>query len=131
MVDDLFEVFEDLFEQRKKKGRRNDRDYREDRDREPPGTPPGPRRAEAPLFCVDCGARNEASGRFCLECGKLLPAPGQEMHCIRCAQVVPLTAKFCPKMRGEHRRRGEPVAFPHLSRGLGSVDERTLDAVGP
>ena len=91
MVDDLFDAFEDLFDRRKKKGRRDDADDR-DRRSESQRAPEAP-----PVFCTDCGARNEGNGRFCVDCGSVLPSPGQEMRCIRCEQVVPLTAKFCPK----------------------------------
>lgn len=96
MVDELFEVFEDLFDRRKKKKDR-DRSGRGDAPAEAK-TPPAPA-----VFCMECGARNEGNQRFCQECGKLLPSVGEEMRCPRCSTVVPLTAKFCGKC-------GTPVA---------------------
>jgi len=90
MVDELFEVFEDLFERRKKKKKGDNND----RGEPPPAAkaPPAP-----PVFCLQCGTKNEASGRYCQECGELLPAAGEEMRCLKCNMVVPLTAKFCGK----------------------------------
>lgn len=94
MVDEIFEVFEDLFERRKKK---------KDKDKSHKGktgdVAPAPAKAPAapPIFCTGCGARNEGSARFCMECGDLLPAPGEELRCIGCNSVVPLKAKFCPR----------------------------------
>jgi predicted amidophosphoribosyltransferase len=92
MVDDLFEVFEDLFERRdRKRDRDRDRDVegKRRRDAAPPVSPP--------TFCVDCGARNEGNARFCLECGGLLPSPGEELRCPGCSTALPLKAKFCPR----------------------------------
>ncbi|MCC7363909.1 MAG: zinc ribbon domain-containing protein [Dehalococcoidia bacterium] len=94
MVDELFEVFEDLFERRGKKKKNKDRAEAPVEAKAPPAPP---------VFCMDCGARNEGSQRFCQECGKLLPSAGEEMRCPRCSTVVPLTAKFCG-------RCGSPVA---------------------
>lgn len=89
MVDDLFEVFEDLFERkRKKKSRRDDDDEARPRDARPAPAAP-------PVFCLQCGTRNEAASRFCQECGDVLPAAGEEMRCLKCNAQVPLTAKFC------------------------------------
>lgn len=98
MSDDIFEVFEELFEWRKKrKGdkKKSDRDRGGDRTGEV-ATSAG-RAAVPPVFCIDCGARNEGDARFCMDCGKLLPSPGEELRCPRCSSVVPLTAKFCPR----------------------------------
>ena len=98
MVEELFEVFEDLFEFRKKKKKKpahyDERSYKHERGHHasPPVTP-APK--AAPVFCLDCGARNEGNSRFCLECGGVLPAAGEEMRCLKCESVVPLTAKFC------------------------------------
>jgi hypothetical protein len=89
MVDELFDVFEDLFERRKKK-----------RDKAARGAkPPAEARSPAapPVFCIGCGARNEGAARFCIECGELLPSPGEEMRCLGCNSIVPLRAKFCPR----------------------------------
>lgn len=97
MGDDLFEVFEDLFERRRRrKGRDGEYGNREGYD----GRPESEARAKPaapPVFCMDCGARNEGGQRFCQECGSLLPSPGEEMRCLKCNSVVPLTAKFCGK----------------------------------
>lgn len=92
MVEDLFEIFEELFERKRKKpkhkhpaGRMSDRDaYAE------PAPPPRP-----PVFCLECGTKNDADARFCLDCGSVLPAAGEEMRCLRCDSVVPLKARFC------------------------------------
>ena len=90
MVDEIFEVFEDLFERRKKKKDKkgNGADVARPAELKAPAAPP--------IFCTGCGARNEGSARFCLECGDLLPSPGAEMRCIGCNAVVPLKARFCP-----------------------------------
>lgn len=90
MVDDLFDVFEDLFERRRRKGR--------DRDDRTVGDPdvPTPAEPQKPLFCIECGGKNPPTSRFCQECGEVLPSPGEEMRCARCNNEVPLTAKFCP-----------------------------------
>lgn len=97
MSDEIFEVFEELFEWRKKKKRRSNGDS------ETPtsSTPPAP--VVVPIFCIKCGARNEGNSKFCLSCGELLPSAGEEMRCPRCSTALPLAAKFCP-------RCGTPVA---------------------
>ena len=93
MVDELLEVFEDLFERRSRgKGKKGKKGGGKDA---PPEMSPAARPALPPLFCLECGTKNGADGRFCLECGSLLPSPGQEMRCLRCDAAVPLTAKFC------------------------------------
>ncbi len=94
MSDDIFEVFEELFEWRKK--RKGDK-KKKDRDLTAGGPPAAGRTAAPPVFCIDCGARNEGDARFCMDCGKLLPSPGEELRCPRCSSIVPLTAKFCPR----------------------------------
>jgi ribosomal protein L40E len=96
MSDDLFDIFEDLFERRRKKGKR-----------QPPPGGPGEKASEQgvapapptrpPIFCLECGTKNEGSERFCSECGAVLPSAGEEMRCLRCNSPVPLTAKFCGK----------------------------------
>jgi Double zinc ribbon len=93
MVDELFEVFEDLFERRGKKSRKGKGSRGDDTPRSNGDRPPAP--ASPPLFCLECGVKNDAAGRFCQECGSLLPSPGEEMRCLKCNVVVPLTAKFC------------------------------------
>lgn len=94
MVDELFDVFEDLFDRRKKKKRDQDRDDRRGGDRsEAAATPNAP--PQPAVFCLDCGSRNEGGARFCQECGGLLPSAGEEMRCLKCNAEVPLTAKFC------------------------------------
>ena len=95
MVDELFEVFEDLFERR---SRKKDRDRAKD-GKERAGGGPGAsaRTSSPPLFCLECGTKNSPDGKFCAECGALLPSPGEEMRCLRCDAPVPLTAKFCSR----------------------------------
>lgn len=92
MVDEIFDVLEDLFERRNKK---------KNKDKKGKGGDVAPAAARAPasppVFCVGCGARNEGAARFCMECGELLPSPGEEMRCLGCNSVVPLKARFCPK----------------------------------
>ncbi len=88
MVDELFDVLEDLFERRKKKDKVGKGEKR---------TGEAPTPAAPPVFCTGCGARNEGNARFCLECGELLPSPGEEMRCLGCNSVVPLKARFCPR----------------------------------
>lgn len=92
MSDDFFEIFEDLFESRRK--RKYDR-YREER--YPDERDLRPRPSAPAIFCMKCGARNEAGSKFCLSCGDLLPAPGEEMRCLKCSATLPITAKFCPR----------------------------------
>lgn len=89
MVDELFEVFEDLFERRKKKRDRAGKGEKLPAEVRAPAAPP--------VFCIGCGARNEGGARFCIECGELLPSPGEEMRCLGCNSVVPLKARFCPR----------------------------------
>lgn len=89
MVDELFDVFEDLFERRQKKKNRAVKGENRAVEAKAPAAPP--------VFCIGCGARNEGGARFCLECGELLPSPGEEMRCLGCNSVVPLKAKFCPR----------------------------------
>lgn len=89
MVDELFEVFEDLFERRGKKRGKSAKGEKGPADVRAPAT--------APVFCIGCGARNEGGARFCMECGELLPSPGEEMRCLGCNSVVPLKARFCPR----------------------------------
>lgn len=91
MVDELFEVFEELFERRNKKKKKEGEKERKGggaRD----GVPAAP-----PVFCVDCGVRNEGGARYCMECGSLLPSPGEELRCLSCNTQLPLKAKFCPR----------------------------------
>lgn len=90
MVDELFEVFEELFERRKKKRKKGEKEGRHGGERPLAPAPP-------PVFCVDCGARNEGTARYCLECGALLPSPGEELRCPSCRTELPLKAKFCPR----------------------------------
>ena len=87
MVEELFEVFEELFERRKKKKKKQEREqsYRSE----------APARPKPAVFCLQCGTRNEGDHRFCLECGELLPSIGEEMRCLKCNGVVPITAKIC------------------------------------
>ena len=95
MVDELFEVFEDLFERRSRsKGKNGKKGVGKDERAaaEAPVRPTLP-----PLFCLECGTKNGADGKFCQECGALLPSPGQDMRCLRCDSAVPLTAKFCSR----------------------------------
>ncbi len=93
MVEELFEAFEDLFEGRKKKKKKEEeRAAKAARSSTPPAAP-----QVARVFCLSCGTRNEGDSRFCGECGELLPSAGQEMRCIKCEAVLPLTAKFCGK----------------------------------
>ncbi len=95
MVDELFEVFEDLFERRGKKSRKGKVERDEGATPVNAGRPPAP--ASPPIFCLECGVKNEGAARFCQECGSLLPSPGEEMRCLKCDIVVPLTAKFCAR----------------------------------
>ncbi|MGE0569773.1 MAG: zinc ribbon domain-containing protein [Dehalococcoidia bacterium] len=95
MVDELFEVFEDLFERRSgSKGKKGKKGVGKDERAavESPVRPTLP-----PLFCLECGTKNGADGKFCQECGSLLPSAGQDMRCLRCDSAVPLTAKFCAR----------------------------------
>lgn len=94
MSDDVFEVFEELFEWRKKKKRRDGGSSDERRTNAPPAAPAP---VIVPIFCIACGARNEGNSKFCISCGDLLPAAGEEMRCPRCSSVLPLAAKFCPR----------------------------------
>lgn len=87
MVDELFEVFEDLFDRRKKKKNGKERDGQ--------GARSAPDVALPPIFCLQCGVKNSASQRFCESCGEVLPAAGEEMRCPNCSSVVALTARFC------------------------------------
>lgn len=89
MVDELFEVFEELFERRSKKKRKGEGGGSEPRKATAPAAPP--------VFCVECGVRNEGNARFCMECGALLPSPGEELRCLSCNTQLPLKAKFCPR----------------------------------
>jgi membrane protease subunit (stomatin/prohibitin family) len=89
MVDEIFDVLEDLFERRKKKDKGKKGEKQAAPELKVPAAPP--------VFCIGCGARNEGAARFCLECGELLPSPGEEMKCLGCNSVVPLKAKFCPR----------------------------------
>lgn len=89
MVDEIFDVLEDLFERRKKKDKGKKGGKHSAAELKVPAAPP--------VFCIGCGARNEGAARFCLECGELLPSPGEEMKCLGCNSVVPLKAKFCPR----------------------------------
>ncbi|GMV84791.1 MAG: hypothetical protein AMXMBFR80_06490 [Dehalococcoidia bacterium] len=89
MVDELFEVFEELFERRQKKKDKAGKGEKRATEAKAAATPP--------VFCIGCGARNEGGARFCMECGELLPSPGEEMRCLGCNSVVPLKAKFCPR----------------------------------
>jgi len=98
MSDEIFEVFEELFDWRKKRKRRDNNGRSDDSG---PSPPPAP--VVVPIFCIKCGARNEGSSKFCLSCGELLPSAGEEMRCPRCSTALPLAAKFCP-------RCGTPVA---------------------
>ncbi len=88
MVDELFEVFEDLFERR---GKKKNKEKKGEQKAAAPAAP------SLPLFCMACGARNEGGARYCLECGELLPSPGEEFRCARCEVALPLKAKFCPR----------------------------------
>jgi predicted amidophosphoribosyltransferase len=90
MVDEIFDVLEDLFERRnrgkKKKGKHAD---------PPPESMAPPARPAGVIFCLACGARNAATDRFCQDCGDLLPSAGEELRCPACNRPVPLTARFC------------------------------------
>lgn len=92
MVDELFEVFEDLFERR---GKHKKKKGKPQLGQEVAGLPPA--RPSPPIHCIACGARNEATARFCLECGDILPSPGEEFRCVKCESPLPLKAKFCPR----------------------------------
>lgn len=91
MVEELFEAFEDLFEGRKKKKKKEEKEAK----RAAQYSAPTPLPTKPRVFCIACGSRNEGDARFCGECGELLPSAGQEMRCLRCEAVLPLTAKFC------------------------------------
>jgi hypothetical protein len=89
MPDEIFEIFEDLFERRKdkKKGKKDKGGSAEE---------PVAKKAEAAfIFCSSCGTKNEGVSRFCNECGELLPSQGQEPQCPNCGRPAPITAKFC------------------------------------
>lgn len=95
MSDDIFEIFEEIFDLRRKRGRRFEEtrggyDYR-------PEPPPPPAPPKPPIFCPKCGTKNDAAGRYCESCGELLPAPGEEMRCPNCNSPVALTATFCAR----------------------------------
>lgn len=75
MVDELFEVLEELFERRSKKKRKGENGGSDSRKAPSPAPPP--------VFCVECGA--------------LLPSPGEELRCLACSTQLPLKAKFCPR----------------------------------
>ena len=89
MVDELFEVFEDLFKRRVTKNKHNTARGNPAAGAAPPPAPP--------IHCISCGARNEGAAKFCLECGELLPSPGEEFRCVKCETTLPLKAKFCPR----------------------------------
>lgn len=99
MVDEIFEAFEDLFEWRKdkKKGKGKKGQGEPAPVEHVPASTAQPAAPKAPpVFCIDCGSRNEGDARFCADCGGILPSPGAEMRCPGCNRVVPMTAKFCP-----------------------------------
>ena len=95
MVDEIFDVLEDLFERRNAKGKKK-KGRGEAPAPETAGAPaPAPARPTGVIFCLACGARNSATDRFCQDCGDLLPSAGEEMRCPSCNRPVPLTARFC------------------------------------
>ena len=96
MSDEIFEIFGELFERRRKNKRYGNGDH--DGYQQPASNPPPPPApVVVPIFCIECGARNEGNSKFCLSCGELLPAAGEEMRCPRCSTALPLAAKFCPR----------------------------------
>lgn len=96
MVDEIFEAFEDLFEWRNRKKKGKGKKGKGEPDSAEPVTASPAQSKAPPVFCIDCGSRNEGDARFCADCGGILPSPGAEMRCPGCNRVVPMTAKFCP-----------------------------------
>ena len=51
-------------------------------------------KAEAALFCPNCGAKNKKSGKFCTECGHSLK---ESLRCKKCGTELASSSKFCPE----------------------------------
>jgi predicted amidophosphoribosyltransferase len=111
VVDEIFDVLEDLFERRSKAKRKKDKKGAGEPAPQPAAGPgPAPARPAGVIFCLACGTRNNATDRFCQDCGDLLPSAGEEMRCPACNRQVPLTARFC----GGCGTRVAPASDPSL-----------------
>ena len=68
---------------------------------------PAAEQAAKPVFCAQCGKKNDAQARFCMACGASIPedapapapesAPSQRAFCMNCGNPLRPGDKFCMK----------------------------------